>query len=100
LVIKQLTSAVTDSVTKDTMSVELIKLVAGMMRTVAQGFTAREMWLSPIAQISMNVSQQMINFLGVNIAIKMLFVPIQLVILHASVSRVMQTLLPGRDVLT
>jgi hypothetical protein len=100
LATKLLTSAVTGSVIKDTTYVETIKLAAGTMKTVARGCIVREMWPSPIAQISMNVTQRIQSFLELNIAIRMLFALTQLVVSSAPVSQVMKTSLPGKDVLT
>ncbi len=93
-------NAVPESVTKDTTSVEIIKLVAGMMKTVGQDCIAREMLRNLFALTLMNVIQQMHNFLEQNFVEKILCVQIPLEALLAHVIQVMKTLLHGKVVLT
>jgi hypothetical protein len=93
-------NAVTESVTKDTTFVEIIKLVAGRMRTVGQACIAREMLHNHFALTSMSVIPQTQKCLEQNFVDKILYVQTPLAASLAHVMQVMKTLLPGKVVLT
>jgi hypothetical protein len=92
--------AATESVTNNTIFVATVRLAVGMMMTVNQACSAKEMSLNPTAQTLMNVTQQMVGFLGANFVGPTQSAQIPLAALPVPVTLVMKILQIGMDVLT